>query len=106
MSTKDDDPTLSAITPREPAPDDPYRDCPVYLEHGACVCSTGYPASCQADKNTPSVLHPCEVQTFDGTTPDPVPCGDAGTVWTAPTGRVFKVCPFHQQTFENWKDRQ
>lgn len=32
-----------------PRPDDPYRDCAVYLEHGACVCSTGYPASCQAD---------------------------------------------------------
>lgn len=30
-----------------PSADDPYRDCEVYLEHGACVCSTGYPASCQ-----------------------------------------------------------
>lgn len=30
----------------EPAPDDPYRECPVYLEHGACVCSTGYPSNC------------------------------------------------------------
>ena len=32
-----------------PRADDPYRDCAVYLAHGACVCSTGYPASCQAD---------------------------------------------------------
>lgn len=32
-----------------PAETDPYKDCAVYLEHGACVCSTGYPALCQAD---------------------------------------------------------
>lgn len=33
------------------APDgDPYRGCPPYEEHGACVCSTGYPASCQRDE--------------------------------------------------------
>ena len=35
------------FAPRGPAPDDPYRDCAVYLEHGACVCSTGYPSACQ-----------------------------------------------------------
>ena len=35
------------FAPRGPAPDDPYRDCAVYLAHGACVCSTGYPSACQ-----------------------------------------------------------
>ena len=27
---------------------DPYAHCAVYLEHGACSCSTGYPGSCTA----------------------------------------------------------
>lgn len=36
-----------------PRADDPYKDCAVYLEHGACVCSTGYPSSCTADSPSP-----------------------------------------------------
>lgn len=39
-----------------PHPDDPYRDCETYLEHGACVCSTGYPSSCTAKDIAPRTL--------------------------------------------------
>lgn len=47
---------------RAPAEGDVYAHCEVYREHGACVCSTGYPASCQAQQKDPSTegwtLHP------------------------------------------------
>jgi hypothetical protein len=39
-------------TSNGPRADDPYRDCATYLKHGACVCSTGYPATCTADVTT------------------------------------------------------
>ena len=32
-----------------PIIDNPYAECPIYLEHGACQCSTGYPANCVGD---------------------------------------------------------
>lgn len=37
-----------------PSENDPYRDCETYLKHGACVCSTGYPASCTAEPPAPA----------------------------------------------------
>lgn len=39
-----------------PSATDPYRECPVYLAHGACSCSTGYPSSCVLD-SSPSAAH-------------------------------------------------
>lgn len=39
---------------REPRADDPYRDCDVYLRHGACPCSTGLPYKCSAGDDLPT----------------------------------------------------
>ena len=44
------------------------------------------------------VLHPCEVVTYDG--PNSTTCGKPGTLWTAPGGNAYKVCPEHQASFE------
>jgi hypothetical protein len=30
---------------RSPSPNDPYRECSIYLQHGACSCSTGVPGN-------------------------------------------------------------
>lgn len=53
---------------------DVYRDCAVYLKHGACVCSTGYPSSCTA----PSFLTSEEADRLFGSDRD-VQCGRCGS---------------------------
>lgn len=44
------------------------------------------------------VLHPCEVVTYEGRSS--TTCGKPGTLWTAPGGNTYKVCPEHQASFE------